>query len=110
MRVVNTNKCSFCSDEIDFLEHFFFRCTTIANFWKYIENFLRVELGKPIIIREKEALFGFQRGYSELELRRINHLILIGKMCISITKKVAKPTPIIALFEYHLRLRGLTHS
>ena len=37
MKITNTDMCQFCNTH-DFIEHFFFHCKRLENFWKEIEQ------------------------------------------------------------------------
>ena len=36
MKVTENNKCSYCKNIVDFIEHFFYECPVVVNFWKFI--------------------------------------------------------------------------
>ena len=40
MKITESNLCSYCSNSVDFIEHFFFQCPKTNIFWKYIESFI----------------------------------------------------------------------
>ena len=104
MKVVDNNKCSFCPDKI---EHFFFECPAVQLFWKKIEQYILNKLNIKIQLTIKEILFGidklvYTRSY---DIKLINHLILIGKMCVSIYKKTKAKCPLYVIYEREVELR-----
>ena len=60
MKVTETNFCCFCPDTIDFIEHFFFSCPIIRNFWKHMELFILAKIGMHIHLSMINVLFGVQ--------------------------------------------------
>ena len=38
MKIKDSNRCSYCLHDVDFLEHFFFECTIVRQFWVFIES------------------------------------------------------------------------
>ena len=110
MKVTDTNKCSTCKDEIDYLEHFFFHCPPVKQFWIEIERFLLSMTGICTQLNVCDVLFGIR--YVNLDEKNeikntINHVILIGKMCISIYKKTNASGSIFLIFEQQTRYRTL---
>ena len=110
MKKVETSKCSHCPNEIDTLEHFFFDCTSVALFWKHVKTLLTLNLGKPVKCTINMLLFGCHDDALTLkENNYVNHVLLVGKMCISIAKKTNVTKNLIPLFEHHLLIRKLLH-
>ena len=44
MGIKNSDKCTFCHDESDNVEHMLLRCNLIKNFWERINNWIE-EIG-----------------------------------------------------------------
>jgi len=107
MKVTNSNHCSYCNGIVDFIEHFFFFCPFIKAFWKNIENFILAEYNIRSQLGVIDVLFGLQNQEQVTkEMKRIiNHIILVGKMCISIFKKTERHSSMISLFENHWKIR-----
>ena len=38
MKIKETNRCSYCPDQIDYMEHFFCSCPAVHDFWIHIEK------------------------------------------------------------------------
>ena len=55
-------------------------------------------------------MFGVQTGYNKIEQKYINHLILIGKMCISMIKKTKDTANILIKFEQQTQHRKIKHT
>ena len=89
MKVRDDQMCSYCNDVVDYIEHFFFVCPTIKDFWNYIEQYIGIK----------------QHNYGKVKTKLINHVILIAKMCISMYKKTNAFLPLSMIFENQLRFR-----
>ena len=100
MGIADSNKCSFCSSEIDFYEHFFFHCEKIKRVWDSVETRFYIKFGTNIHISDVEALLGIEIAphLTKMQLRYLNHLILIAKMCIS-KFKYGTQLEILYIFE-----------
>ena len=109
MQKRDDQNCSYCHDETDYVEHFFFFCPAIRPFWDFINQYILLNYNVKIKISVSNALIGKQdRGNIDAHtLMKINHLILIAKMCISIYKKTQSQLPIARIFDYHMSLRKL---
>ena len=42
MKVRDDQMCSYCNDVVDYIEHFFFDCPTIKEFWNYTEQYIQI--------------------------------------------------------------------
>ncbi len=112
MKIVDNNKCSYCIQEIDYLEHLFYSCPLVKSFWKRFEAYLRGIIGKHIPLGVHDVLFGLKpREMCDNESTTVaNHLILIGKMCISIFKKTKTTTSMYIIFEQETKFRKVEKS
>ena len=84
MKVKENNKCSYCTDTVDVIEQFFVvECPVVRHLWNFIkENILR-ECGIYVKLHLTDIMFGVQRSnIKENIIKKINHIILIAKMCI----------------------------
>ena len=106
--VAINNKCHFCTDEIDFIEHFFYDCPKIRSVWKRVQDKFFVRFNKQIQISQMVALLGLTDRNSLKKEARIylNHLMLIAKMCVGI-HRYNSPIHIDCLFERECNLRKL---
>lgn len=108
MKIKENRNCSYCSDETDYIEHFFYACRVVRPFWTLISQYILTEYDVQIIFGEISVLFGIGiPGINRLTLRKINHIVLIAKMCISIFKKTESKVPIYDIFHNQLRLRKI---
>ena len=106
--IANDNKCNYCRNEIDFIEHFFVHCKQISAIWTKVKDVFYSTYHKQIDINEINILFGVLNNVflSADEQCFLNHLMLIAKMCIS-KYKYGTPLDILIIFERELCLRGL---
>ena len=99
--------CTYCTNDIDTLEHFFFECKKIACIWKLAENEIFLRTNIHLSINIEEAMLGIKSKIYEKHITNIaNHIILIVKMCIGIYK-YGTPIDIKILFERELNLRNV---
>jgi exonuclease III len=104
MGIRGSRQCSFCN-ETDFIEHFFYECKHISKLWKDIENTVACNTGHKLSLSLTDVLFGvFHPTISNRVCTFVNHLILIGKMCIS-KIKYGKSAPILIIFENEVNIR-----
>jgi hypothetical protein len=100
--------CKYCIAEKDYIEHFFFNCTKIKHLWKHVADVFWMKWNKRIDLKANDVLVGiadknmFCLSYSEWKC--INHLLLIGKMCIS-KFKYGTPIDITFMFDRELLIR-----
>ena len=80
MQLVDSPLCIFCKTENETLEHLFFRCKLISNFWMAIENSLKTEQILLSRLLEIEVLVGITKEIKYKNL--INFLIIIAKRFI----------------------------
>ena len=91
MKVRDGQRCSYCNDVVNYNEHFFFDCPTIKKFWNYIELCILITFDIQTHLTVVDFLFGIkQHNCGKVKTKRINHVILIAKMCISMYKKINK--------------------
>ena len=105
MKVVDSNKCTYCPERIDFIEHFFFSCPSIYPLWRYIEQYCMIQFNISLKLQAEDALLGVKLKNKTLN-SKINHIILIAKMAISIFKKTGSAFPVIFIYEQQLALRN----
>ena len=102
-----SEKCKFCQ-VTDFIEHYFFDCYRLFNFWNYVSSIINVKLGKRINLSKYEILLGFnQKTYklSNKDTIFINNLITVGKLAI--IKSKTDVTNIKLIFDCEVEIRKL---
>merc|ERR1712121_52314 len=110
MGLATSKNCSFCPEKVDYLEHFFCECVKITELWRYIENCFYVKYNVKVQLSTQDILLGKDRStfhYFQGDMWKfLNHLILVGKMCVS-KFKYGKQTAILVMFENEVKLRNL---
>lgn len=103
-----SNKCTFCPNQIDFIEHFFFWCPKINPVWQSVSERFTRKFSKPIVLSETEALLGLEEkeDLNKIMITHLNHLILIAKMSIGIYK-YRSPLNINLIFEKECIIRNI---
>ena len=109
MGLKSTNKCDYCPNEIDFIEHFFFNCNKVKPLWVAVESLIYQLTGQTIQLSCTDVMFGYQVNNGNENNRKINHIILIGKMCIGIFR-YSTPLNIICIFERECQLRKIMNG
>ena len=107
MRVSNSEMCKFCPQEIDYIEHFFWECQVVKTLWKAIEQTIHFKIAIYIKLDLTDVLFGYTKNnLNAFEKQELNHIILVGKMCIS-KYKYGKQFNILCILERELDIRNL---
>ena len=107
MKIKPSDLCETCQVP-DYIEHFFYECSLIQNFWIHLNNFIKSKINFDIHLDKKNILMGL--AYSEFpSLKRttldfINSIILIGKLCIS-KFRYGKIKNLSLIFEMEYALR-----
>ena len=103
MGKAESNICDGCtSRETDFIEHFFYSCSSVNQIWKEVSKEIMNRIGKHILITKEIALLGYVEN--NVKKLAINNLITIAKMCIS-KYRYGERTPIKLIFEREYKLR-----
>ena len=114
MKIVDDNKCYICRDEVDYLEHFFYTCPMVHSFWTKCMEFVHTVTTVRFKLGLKEILFGIKYTdylqHKKEIVDTVNHVILIGKMCISIHKKTQSKAPLYTLFEQEANIRKINKT
>ena len=105
MKIAETNRCS-CGD-VDYIEHFFWKCPKLDQFWTNVIRNITLITGENILLQEMDVLFGYHtENMKNVNVRTINHILLIAKMTISKYKYGTEINP-ICIFENELAVRNL---
>ena len=106
MKIKENDKCEICG-EVDFIEHMFFKCRKLTGFWSKISLLIETMTNLKVILSETSVLFGITKATiatSQEKTNIINHIILIGKVCIS-KAKYGKIKNINVILDRELELR-----
>ena len=106
--IADSNKCKFCPDRVEYVEHFFFHCSKIKILYLIIRDKVYQKFSYRLDITEEEALLGIvdsKKGTKEIR-GYANSLILIAKMCCGIIKYNKEMIPEL-LFEREILKRKI---
>ena len=94
--IVNDNNCYFCGRQVETLEHIFWRCDKIQGIFMHLKPLLATYINMEIF-RETNFLLGISGVENE---KLINHLFMIIKRYIYVTKCLEKELNFTALLNY----------
>ena len=101
------SNCRYCGQR-DFIEHFFCSCPSVVAIWMTVENKVSVMMGRPVTLSEQQKLLGVTSpDFPELLVDRINHILLVTKMCVS-KFKYGDYNNLRQIFDYETFIRKLT--
>ena len=107
MGIKSSEKCDFC-DEVDVVEHMFFRCKRLQTFWTDVSKRIDNRVNKKIKLNEISIVLGIEQEHPKLcyeEIKLLNTILIIGKL--SIIKNKMNKTKIDIIFERELQLRNI---
>ena len=105
MGIANSNKCLWCP-EVDYIEHAFFACPMIRQFWTSVKQTILAEYDTNITLDVETALFGVPKDKipNPISRKEVNHLLLIARLSIS-KFKYGKCKNLTLVFEAERRQR-----
>lgn len=107
MKIRTENTCPICG-MLETIEHFFYECRELANFWGEIKKMVEILSDGKIKLNNKYAILGITRfkGIKRHRLNQINHIIILAKHNIA-QVKYGNKTNYFINFEYLLNMRKL---
>ena len=90
------NKCDYC-DKIDYLEHYFYDCTSLSIFWNGLKKWWLNNLECSFNLEAKDVLFGICNAFNDIMIDIIKYCILNAKQYIVNCRKGNKEPD---LFDY----------
>ena len=93
---INEGQCYFCSLETETLEHLFWLCPVINNFWKEVTTVLKPYIDLDGLLSTTSVLLGIR---SNRNSRFLNHLINLIKSYIYLTKCLGQELSIPGMIE-----------
>ena len=61
MKVKENSKCTYCNEFVDYIEHFFFECPGVRDFWRYTEQHLLIDSNVQVHLSAVDILFSVKR-------------------------------------------------
>jgi len=90
---ISDNLCSFCKQESETLQHFFYDCSHSSSFWKDYESYYLSWTSQQIHLNWKEGLIGVLTPGCLL----LNYLLLLGKYIYGIVEEIKNFQTYVAL-------------
>ena len=99
------NMCQFCvSDrQLDSIQHYFYHCTIVANFWYSFIRWWKNITGFSFVLDEIDIIFGILNPFKDNFIDVLNYCILLGKFYIYTCKKDGTT---ICMFEFLILLKN----
>ena len=77
---VDSNKCAFCNNLPETLQHLFYDCNKVREFWRNVEKWIFIKTGIRISFTKNKLLFGMM---TEVKMsKNINWFIINVKYYI----------------------------
>ena len=85
IRILSTDKCTFCRVETETMKHLFVDCALSDMIWDQVEKYISLKLGRGVHFTILDKLFGCIH-----ENVLVNHLIILVKRHIYYCRYVDK--------------------
>ena len=92
--------CEFCNMELETINHLFWECLYVQQFWTELSNFLK-DYNVDITFYQKNITFGITINASDPKTQVKNFMIFIGKYFI-FRNKCLKPPLVFVHFKSYL--------
>ena len=102
---ISDNLCSFCKQESETLQHFFYGCSHSSSFWKDFESYYLSWTSQQIHLNWKEVLIGVLTPGCHL----LNYLLLLGKIYLWDCRR-NKELPNVRGFKFKVNLKYETEK
>jgi len=96
-KIKDTNACYFCNRSVETVEHLLFDWNVVKNFWYSVANALPRSLNCRQYLNRKDVLLG---RYYDSNNRLLNHLFILCKRYIYITKWLNRQLNVDGLLRY----------
>ena len=104
MGIMENNKCTFCKQERDSIEHFLWKCHHVKHFWTNFEKLLhdKCDIAYNMRLTELLVLFGIDTG---VKTNKVFDLIVLLAKSYIYKSKINKQLPVINNFLIELKYR-----
>ena len=102
-----SEKCKFCNDT-DFVEHYFFYCPRIHQFWNYVNSYIHIKIGKRLTLSKHEIILGLIPSKYRLSAKEkswISNLLTVAKLAI--IKSKSDNINVNLIFDSEISIRKL---
>lgn len=97
--IIDDDSCTFCEVETETLEHVFYYCHLIKDFWKRVTEWIKLKINCDLCVSKTNILFGYD---IKNPASAINSIILLGKQFIY-KCKIYKITPKFPVFVHNIK-------
>lgn len=106
---IDDNKCSFCENDIETIDHIFYECNKTHIFWNNLEKWIKQKIVFSESISRDMITFGILLKNKDVELC-CNLIFCLAKFFIH-KQRVLKSFPIFNVFliEFHIYLKSLKY-
>ena len=80
MHIRQNNTCSFCNNEVEKIEHLFWQCNIVNEFWENVDQWLYNKTEYMININKQKAIFGIEQ--IKPLIRPINYILIVTRYYI----------------------------
>ena len=80
MEIKDNDKCTFCNDEKETVQHMLYRCKKVRKFWKQVKDWFNSIIDGDIDILETDVIFGNLTDLTHV--KECNAIIILGKYFI----------------------------
>ena len=99
MKIVASERCTFCKEQTETIQHLFYECNVVKRFWDNLRTFI------------SEQCFGIQPAWSKNDIifgnikfdNTLNKIILLAKKFI-FNQKFRSVEPLLTYFKGYLKL------
>ena len=101
MNKIDSLRCNFCALYIESIEHLFYECIVVKNFWLRVCELWNRYVEQTIHLTCNEVIIGYcPQNFSDNIVFTINLVILYGKKYVYNCKYYEKPINVTAFVEY----------
>ena len=97
--IIDNDRCTFCDMEIETLEHVFYNCNIIQDFWNRVIEWIKIKSECDICVSKVNIFLEYNIKNPRLA---INYIILLGKQFIN-KCKLFKTTPKFHVFLFNIK-------
>ena len=104
MKIADSNKCSFCHEQRDSIQHFLWRCQFVQRFWLDYEKLVneKCSLASNMKLNENIVLFGTDLGF---RTDAVTDFIIVSAKYYIFRCKISNTHPCIGHFTRELKHR-----
>ena len=98
--IKNNDKCYYCKTEVETIEHLLYDCDIVKQLWQGLATTLGSTLEFHRCINKKDVILGVLTHVNSVESKMLNHLIIMVKRYIYVTKCLERYLNISELLRF----------